>query len=103
MTTDRTPAVAHPLTRGTLFAMALACGTAVANIYYNQPMLGMIAARFPQAGVAGLVATLTQVGYALGLLLLLPLGDLFERRRLIVVQFVAVALASAGAALSGGA
>lgn len=91
------------LRRGTLFAMALACGTAVANIYYNQPMLGMIAARFPAGGVAGLVATLTQVGYALGLLLLLPLGDLFERRRLIVVQFVAVAIASAGAALAPGA
>ncbi|MEW5836052.1 MAG: MFS transporter [Pseudomonadota bacterium] len=101
--TDQTPPLAHPLTRGTLFAMALACGTAVANIYYNQPMLGMIAARFPHAGVAGLVATLTQVGYALGLFLLLPLGDLFERRRLIVVQFVAVAVASLGAALASSA
>ncbi|OZB58147.1 MAG: MFS transporter [Lysobacterales bacterium 14-68-21] len=98
VTTAQTPV--PPLTRSALFAMALACGTAVANIYYNQPMLGMIAARFPAGGVAGLVATLTQVGYALGLLLLLPLGDLYERRRLIVVQFVAVAVASAGAALS---
>ena len=90
------------LTRGTLFAMALATGTAVANIYYNQPMLGMIEQSFPHGPAAALVPTLTQVGYALGLLFLLPLGDLFERRRLIVIQFLAVALASLLAAASSG-
>ena len=90
------------LTRATLFAMALATGTAVANIYYNQPMLGMIEKSFPHGPAAALVPTLTQVGYALGLLFLLPLGDLFERRRLIVVQFLAVAVASLLAAVSSG-
>lgn len=85
---------------GRLFAMALATGSAVANIYYNQPMLGMIEQSFPHSPAAALVPTLTQVGYALGLLLLLPLGDLLERRRVIVVQFVAVAAASALAAVS---
>lgn len=96
----------HPaapaLGRGTLFAMALACGTAVANIYYNQPMLGMIEASFPHSPAVALVPTLTQVGYALGLLLLLPLGDLLERRRTIVVQFLAAAAASVLAAMSTG-
>lgn len=95
------PAVAAPLGRGTLFAMALATGTAVANIYYNQPMLGVIEQSFPKEGAA-LVPTLTQVGYALGLVLLLPLGDLLERRRTIVTQFVAIAGASVLAALSTG-
>jgi predicted MFS family arabinose efflux permease len=90
------------LGRGSLFAMALATGTAVANIYYNQPMLGVIEKSFPTGGAAALVPTLTQVGYALGLLLLLPLGDLLERRRTIVVQFFAIAAASIMAALSTG-
>lgn len=99
----RNSATAAPtLGRGTLFAMALATGTAVANIYYNQPMLGMIAQSFPHSPATALVPTLTQVGYALGLLLLLPLGDLFERRRLIVLQFLTVAGASVLAALSTG-
>lgn len=90
------------LTRGMLFAMALATGTAVANIYYNQPMLGMIEKSFPHGPAAALVPTLTQAGYALGLLFLLPLGDLLERRRLIVIQFLAVAVASLLAAVSSG-
>jgi predicted MFS family arabinose efflux permease len=91
-----------PLRRGTLFAMALASGVAVANIYYNQPMLGTIERSFPGSPAAALVPTLTQVGYALGLLFLLPLGDLLERKRLIVIQFLALSVASLLAAVSTG-
>ncbi len=83
--------------------LALATGLAVASIYYVQPLLGVLSAEFG-VGSAGMGAlpTLTQLGYAAGILLLSPLGDRVDRRRLILVKAGALVLALAAAALAPG-
>lgn len=83
--------------------LAVACGTTAANLYYAQPLLSSLrdVFRIGTATVGGLV-TITQVGFAAGMLFLVPLGDRLEKRRLVTVLLAVttLALATAGAATS---
>jgi predicted MFS family arabinose efflux permease len=80
---------------------AVAGGAAVGNLYWAQPLLEEIAASLGvPAAVAGLLVTVTQIGYAVGIFLLVPLGDLLNRRRLIPVVLAGSGLALAGAAVA---
>lgn len=79
---------------------AVACGLIVANLYYGQPLIGPIAADLGMSpAAAGLLVTLTQIGYGLGLLFIVPLGDILENRRLVLTLIVSCALALAAAAM----
>jgi predicted MFS family arabinose efflux permease len=80
---------------------AVACGLCVANIYYAQPLIGPIAETLQlRPGLAGLIMTLTQLGYGAGLLLLVPLADVVENRRLIVGALFGAVIGLVGIALS---
>jgi predicted MFS family arabinose efflux permease len=92
----------HGLPAGLTLLLAAACGLIVANIYYAQPLAGPITAALGMdAGAAGLIVTLTQIGYGLGLLFIVPLGDLVENRRLVLVLVGLCGLALAGAGFAG--
>ncbi|CAJ1000060.1 hypothetical protein SODG_005576 [Sodalis praecaptivus] len=84
----------HALTPAIVMIMAAGAGLSVASIYYSQPMLGILGADM-QAGAdtIGLVPTLTQMGYALGILFLAPLGDRHDRRRIILANGALLTLA----------
>ncbi|MFF4954450.1 MFS transporter [Streptomyces chattanoogensis] len=74
------------LGRGTLLLMSVAAGLSVAGNYFAQPLLDLIGRDLQlSASTTALVVTVAQTGYGLGLLLLVPLGDLVERRRLAVI------------------
>ena len=89
------------LTPALTLVFAIACGLCVANIYYAQPLLGPIADTLQlPPGLAGLIMTLTQLGYGAGLLLLVPLADVVENRRLIVGALVGAVLGLVGIAVS---
>jgi predicted MFS family arabinose efflux permease len=102
MTSAAGPDVAGDgLSRGLVTLMAVATGAVVANLYYAQPILHEVARDFRSgAGPASLIITCTQVGYAAGLLLVVPLGDLYARRTLVTRIFGVAALALLACALA---
>ena len=89
------------LNGGLLAILAVATGLAVASNYYAQPLLPAMARSLHMSpDLAGLVVTAAQVGYAVGLVLVVPLGDLIDRRRLAVVLAAGTGLAMFGLAAS---
>lgn len=89
------------MTRGLTLLFAVAGGIAVGNLYWAQPVLDLIAGDLhAPTGEAGWLVTATQIGYAVGILLIVPLGDVLNRRVLVPVMLVLSALALAACALS---
>ena len=89
------------LTRRLVLTLAAATGIAAANLYYAQPLLHTIAHRFgASASSAGLIVTASQTGYACSLALLVPAGDLLDRRKLVPRLLIAAALLLGVAAIA---
>jgi predicted MFS family arabinose efflux permease len=87
------------MTRGLTLLFAFCCGAIAANLYYAQPIIALIAPDIHMSnGTASLIVSLTQIGYALGLFFLVPLGDLLENRKLMIatalVSIMSLAIAS---------
>ncbi|EKQ56821.1 MULTISPECIES: MFS transporter [unclassified Clostridium] len=77
------------LTNLLILVMSIACGLTVANLYYIQPLLADIAKTFQVDQLSiGFAAMLTQIGYAIGMIFILPLGDIKEKRRLIIIMLL---------------
>lgn len=84
-----------------VFIMAVACGVSVANLYWAQPLLDTIGNAFHTGtAAAGLIVTFTQIGYAVGLFFIVPLGDLIERKKLIIFISMLVFVSLVVAAVS---
>ncbi len=87
--------------RRIVLIMAVAAGFSVANLYYNQPLLAQMGhSVHASARQIGFIPTASQIGYATGLLLVVPLGDIVERRKLIVLLLTLVTFALAATALA---
>ena len=95
------PVAKPPLAAGAVWLLAVAAGCSVANVYFAQPLLDALAREFAisQAAVGGVVSA-TQAGCLLALLLVVPLGDRLDRRRLMLVQLVLLMAALCGVALA---
>ncbi|WIM54303.1 MFS transporter [Pantoea anthophila] len=87
MSAIENPTRNEPLSAPLVFTLAAGAGLSVASIYYSQPMLDIISKQFSAGiGAVGMVPMLTQAGYALGILLLAPLGDRHDRRTIIFIK-----------------
>lgn len=89
------------LSNAVLYLMSVSAGLVVANLYYNQPLLNMIADTFKvtESAVSN-VALTTQLGYAIGLLFIIPLGDKISNKKILQVDFLVMVIALLAAALS---
>ena len=96
---DPQPGLSHR----TVWALAIGCGITVANLYYSQPLLNTMARDLgvPEDRL-GVVSALTQAGFAAGLLLIVPLGDTLERRRLLLTLLAITTIMLIAVALSPG-
>ncbi|KAB2446268.1 MFS transporter [Bacillus thuringiensis] len=82
------------ISSGLIILVATACGIIVANLYYAQPLIGLISNVIGLSNSsAGLIVTLTQIGYVVGLLFLVPLGDIVENKKLIIILLLLSAVA----------
>ena len=91
----------HGIPRPLVVVIAVATGAVVANLYYAQPVLHQISRAFGTSpGPTSSIITATQVGYAAGLLLIVPLGDLHPRRALVARLFAVAALSCVACALA---
>ncbi len=80
---------------GVLLMMAVVSGLTIGNIYYNQPLLELIRGEIGASEIeTNMVTVISQAGYALGLCFIIPMGDLYSRRRIITVNMVAAGLMS---------
>ena len=83
----------NALTKGLVLLMSITCGLAVANLYYNQPLLADMGRTFhANSHQVGNISMFTQIGYAIGMFLFVPLGDMRERRQLITVLLTSVTI-----------
>ena len=95
------PATSSVLSPHIIFLFSLTCALAVGNVYSAQPLLESISATLQVSpGTIGLAITATQAGYAMGLFLLVPLGDRFDRKKLVVTHLLLSVLALIAAALA---
>ena len=79
------------ISKTVIWSMSIISGLVVANNYYNQPLLGLISEDLNVTeSAAGKISVLTQIGYAFGLLIIVPLGDKFLRKRLILIDLILV-------------
>ena len=86
MSNFKNKAIYKDVSSGLIILLATACGIIVANLYYAQPLIGLISNEIGLSNSsAGLIVTLTQIGYVVGLLFLVPLGDIVENKKLILI------------------
>ncbi|MEJ3741182.1 MFS transporter [Bacillus tropicus] len=94
MSNFKNKAIDKDISSGLIILLATACGIIVANLYYAQPLIGVISNEIGLSNSsAGLIVTLTQIGYVVGLLFLVPLGDIVENKKLILILLLLSALA----------